>query len=120
MTQRNNTFISYFKNKLENLQVKDFVRRSEVTHKYDALVFGNDEEKLEYKLSKCCNPIAGDAVFGFITINDGSKFIRKIVQIRFRCSQIMPIGLSKQNGSILPNKILKLFCRSMELIMMES
>jgi GTP pyrophosphokinase len=37
------------------------------------LVFGKEEEKLEYKLSQCCNPIPGDDVFGFTTINDGIK-----------------------------------------------
>ncbi|WOC40189.1 RelA/SpoT family protein [Polaribacter sp. HL-MS24] len=77
VTQRNNTFISFFKNKLRKSPNKDFIEEEEVTHKYDALVFGNDEEKLEYKLSKCCNPIAGDAVFGFITINDGIKIHKK-------------------------------------------
>ena len=78
VAQRNNTFISFFKNKLRKSPSKDFVEEvEEVTHKYDALVFGSDEEKLEYKLSKCCNPIAGDAVFGFITINDGIKIHKK-------------------------------------------
>jgi GTP pyrophosphokinase len=37
------------------------------------LVFGKDEERLEYKMSKCCSPIPGDKVFGFLTINDGIK-----------------------------------------------
>ena len=41
------------------------------------LVFGNEEEKLNYKLSNCCNPIPGDAVFGFVTINDGIKVHKK-------------------------------------------
>jgi len=41
------------------------------------LVFGAEEERLEYKMSQCCNPIPGDKVFGFITINDGIKVHKK-------------------------------------------
>jgi len=41
------------------------------------LVFGSELDKLDYKLSSCCNPIPGDDVFGFLTINDGIKVHRK-------------------------------------------
>ncbi len=41
------------------------------------LVFGADHDKLDYKLSNCCNPIPGDEVFGFITINEGIKVHKK-------------------------------------------
>ena len=41
--------------------------------RYDKLVFGKEREELQYKLSPCCNPIAGDKVFGFVTINEGIK-----------------------------------------------
>jgi GTP diphosphokinase / guanosine-3',5'-bis(diphosphate) 3'-diphosphatase len=42
----------------------------------DILVIGEDLHKIDYKLSPCCNPIPGDDVFGFITINEGIKIHR--------------------------------------------
>ena len=29
---------------------------------------------VEYKLAKCCTPIPGDDVFGFVTVNEGILF----------------------------------------------
>ncbi|WP_418982242.1 RelA/SpoT family protein [Alistipes sp.] len=37
----------------------------------DALVIDDDLTKIQYKLARCCNPIKGDEVFGFVTINAG-------------------------------------------------
>lgn len=37
----------------------------------DALVIDESLSNIEYKLAKCCNPIYGDEVFGFTTINSG-------------------------------------------------
>ena len=42
----------------------------------DALLIGEDMDKVDYTLAKCCNPIAGDDVFGFVTINEGIKIHR--------------------------------------------
>lgn len=44
--------------------------------KSDMLVIGDDLQKLDYKLSPCCNPIPGDDVFGFITVGEGIKIHR--------------------------------------------
>ena len=77
-SSRSNVFISYIKNKISRKpKVETEVNREEITKKFDLLVFGNNEEKLDYTISSCCNPIPGDSVFGFITINDGIKIHKK-------------------------------------------
>jgi len=42
----------------------------------DIFIGEGSDPNLDYKLSPCCNPLPGDAVFGFITINDGIKIHR--------------------------------------------
>lgn len=75
---RSNMFVNFFKNKIRKTNTpSDDLHKDEITTKYDMLVFGKEEEKLEYKLANCCNPIAGDNVFGFITINEGIKVHKK-------------------------------------------
>ncbi|MGC1389461.1 MAG: RelA/SpoT family protein [Bacteroidales bacterium] len=42
----------------------------------DYLIIEDRVEGLDYKLSKCCNPVFGDSVFGFVTISEGIKIHR--------------------------------------------
>ena len=70
---RNNTFVNFFKNKIRRSSNNEYVDSDEITMKPDLLVFGKEEDKLSYTLANCCNPIPGDSVFGFLTINDGIK-----------------------------------------------
>ena len=80
--------------KISNEQLKDFkknrdswydfikskfIRNNKRDHpvvkeeKNKLLVFGEEDEVLDYKIASCCQPISGDKVFGFITIKDGIK-----------------------------------------------
>jgi|TARA_B110001469_G_scaffold25529_1_gene26293 GTP pyrophosphokinase len=78
-TSRSNVLVSYIKNKITRTKgpTKETVEKDEITSKYDMLVFGKEEEKLNYKLSSCCNPIPGDIVFGFLSIKEGIKIHKK-------------------------------------------
>jgi len=72
--QRSNALVHFFKTKIKrgtSTPVENL--NDEISSNFDMLVFGKDEEKLMYKISKCCNPIPGDRVFGFITIKEGIK-----------------------------------------------
>ena len=73
VNNRNNALVSFFKNKIKRGSTPQYQKSDEVTHNYDQLVFGDDEDKLSYELAKCCNPIPGDDVFGFLTVNEGIK-----------------------------------------------
>jgi len=44
--------------------------------KQDILLIGEDMDIVDYKFAKCCNPIPGDDVFGFVTVNEGIKIHR--------------------------------------------
>ena len=71
--ERSNAFISFFKKKARKHSSQEEINKEEITEKHDLLVFGKEEEKLNYKLSNCCNPIPGDKVFGFVTVSEGIK-----------------------------------------------
>jgi len=69
-----NSWYQYLKSKIYRKSNNPITQKEEV--KYDTLVFGPTEEKLNFTYSKCCTPIPGDHVFGFTTIREGIKIHR--------------------------------------------
>lgn len=52
----------------------DYERMEKIaTSNAELLIFDNAMDNIAYSLAKCCNPIVGDDVFGFVSINEGIK-----------------------------------------------
>ena len=77
-TEFNSSFLNFFKKRIRK-QSPVFKKedKDQITQRFDTLVFGKEKESLKHNLSPCCNPIAGDPVFGFISINEGLKVHKK-------------------------------------------
>ena len=68
---KNKGWYQTIKNKLYGSSA---LKKSEKSEK--VIVFNEEDELLDYKLSTCCNPIPGDMIFGFLTVLDGIKVHR--------------------------------------------
>ncbi len=78
VSSKNNALVTFFKNKIRKpVKPQNSLSLDEITERYDALVFGDDDQKLDYTLASCCNPIPGDDVFGFTTVKGEIKVHKK-------------------------------------------
>ncbi len=57
--------------------VAEPVQKESADQQYsDYLIIEDRVEGLDYRLAKCCNPVFGDTIFGFVTISEGIKIHR--------------------------------------------
>ena len=70
----NSTFLNFFKRRKKS-DKKNKIKTYK--YNYDSLIFGKNRETLKYIFADCCNPIPGDQVFGFLTLNEGVKVHKK-------------------------------------------
>jgi GTP pyrophosphokinase len=68
--------VNYFKRRIVKSSYAKQKPLSKEAKKDLMLVFGTDEHEMEYTLAKCCNPVPGDRVFGFVTTAEGLKVHR--------------------------------------------
>ena len=100
----------------------------------DALVIDEKINNIEYKLAKCCNPIKGDDIFGFVTISSGITIHRtdcpnaarlkenypyRVMEARWRNnadgSFRATIAIVAQDMSGLANQITEIVTRELKL-----
>jgi len=68
--------------KKETVVEKEIVEKTEIEDKKsesyqgDFLIIDDKIENIDYKLAKCCSPIFGDSIFGFVTVSEGIKIHR--------------------------------------------
>jgi GTP pyrophosphokinase len=72
-----NTLLNFFKRRVRKNKSLPQNGENKITEKFDKLVFGKEKEPLAYSFASCCRPIPGDAIFGFITVNEGVKVHHK-------------------------------------------
>ena len=77
-TKYNSSFLNFFKKRIRKQTIPPKKEgKDQITQRFDTLVFGKEMETLKHSLSNCCNPIAGDQVFGYISVNEGIKVHKK-------------------------------------------
>jgi len=63
-------------NEIKEDVISELIKKEDNLSK-DFLLIGNNMSNLEYSLATCCNPLPGDKIFGFISVNKGTRIHKK-------------------------------------------
>ena len=69
-------FFGYIRNTFTSTKSKEYEKIEEIK-KHNSIYFGDNQEELKYNLAKCCNPVKGDNIFGFLSITRGGVVIHR-------------------------------------------
>ena len=61
---------------VENISAESYKGNDKLS-KDDVLIINNETKGVQYTMAKCCNPIYGDEIFGFVGVSGGIKIHRK-------------------------------------------
>ncbi|MBR4848348.1 MAG: bifunctional (p)ppGpp synthetase/guanosine-3',5'-bis(diphosphate) 3'-pyrophosphohydrolase [Bacteroidaceae bacterium] len=81
-----------------------FTAEKEKKGSSDVLVIERNLKGVDYKLSKCCNPIFGDEIFGFVTISGGISIHRKDCTNAKQLQERYPYRVIEARWSDMENK----------------
>ncbi len=73
VNNKNQGWYGILKRKIYNKESNTTTEKVKAPTNKPTVIFGDDQQVLDYKLAKCCSSIQGDEIFGFTTINDGIK-----------------------------------------------
>lgn len=70
-----------------------------------SIVVEGEHDGIQHSYAKCCNPIPGDPIIGFITTGEGIKIHRKdcvnVIQMsKTQSDKLVPVSWPKANGSM--------------------
>ncbi len=105
--------VNYFKRRIVKSSYAKQKPLSKEAKKDLMLVFGTDEHEMEYTLAKCCNPIPGDRVFGFVTTAEGLKVHRDdcpnavLLQSRFANRTLKATWIDKKGSFATINLLIE-------------
>jgi len=79
----------------ENIQ--EIANETVHTESKDYLIIENNLKTIDYQMAKCCNPIPGDDIFGFVTVSKGTKIHKK------NCTNALDL-ISRYPYRVIPTK----------------